>query len=77
MSDYIGLDVSVELTHICVAGSDGSVTATGLARTDPEALAAAIGELCARPELVVLETGGQSSWLHDGLKQKTGTHTIS
>jgi len=68
MCDYIGLDVSVELTHICVVNSDGSVASTGLARTDPDALAAAIRELSSAPDLVVLETGGQSAWLQQGLE---------
>lgn len=68
MCDYIGLDVSVELTHICVVDSAGSVMATGVCRTGPEALAAAIRELSGAADLVVLETGGQSAWLQQGLE---------
>lgn len=35
MNEYIGLDVSLEETHICVVGQDGSVLGRGAARADP------------------------------------------
>lgn len=68
MSDYIGLDVSLEDTHICVVTSDGSVTGRGVAATDPAAIVRAIAKLSDAPQLVVLETGGQSAWLQQGLE---------
>lgn len=67
MGEYIGLDVSLEETHVCVVGQDGSVVGRANARTDPSALAKLIVRLAPAPERVVLETGAQSAWLHDGL----------
>tara|TARA_R110001606_G_scaffold171136_1_gene316772 strand:+ start:266 stop:1297 length:1032 start_codon:yes stop_codon:yes gene_type:complete len=64
MEQYIGLDVSLKETHICVVDRDGTVQARGREATQPELLAAAIRRLAPQAQLVVLETGGQSSWLH-------------
>lgn len=67
MSDYIGLDVSLEDTHLCVVDGSGAVTARAVARTDPDDLAKAIRSLAPKVTTVVLETGGQSAWLQQGL----------
>lgn len=64
MEQYIGLDVSLKETHICVVDRDGAVLAQGRGATQPELLAAAILRLAPQVQLAVLETGGQSSWLH-------------
>lgn len=63
MEQYVGLDVSMKETHICVVDFDGNVVVRGREVTQPELLAAAIGRLAPEVSLVVLETGGQSSWL--------------
>ena len=67
MSEYIGLDVSLKETHICVVSEKGKILARGREVTQPELLTLKIKQLCAKPELVVLETGGQSSWLQSAL----------
>lgn len=67
MEQYIGLDVSLKETHICVVDAAGTVLARGREATQPELLAAAIGRLSPSARLVVLETGGQSSWLQRAL----------
>ena len=64
MAQYIGLDVSVKETHICVVDGGGEVLARGREATQPELPAAAIGKLAPHARVAVLETGGQSSWLH-------------
>ena len=64
MEQYIGLDVSLKQTHICVVDGRGVVLARGREATQPELLARAIADLSPSPSLVVVETGGQSSWLH-------------
>ena len=64
MAQYIGLDVSLKETHLCVVDGAGRVLARGREATHPELLAAAIGDLAPSARRVVLETGGQSSWLH-------------
>ena len=63
MEHYIGLDVSLKETHICVVEASGALVARGLEVTQPELLAAAIRRLAPSAKLAVLETGGQSSWL--------------
>lgn len=63
MEQYIGLDVSLKETHLCVVDGAGSVVARGREATQPALLAAAIGRLGPMARVVVLETGGQSSWL--------------
>jgi transposase len=64
MEHYIGLDVSQKETHICVVDAAGAVVARGREATCPELLADALARLAPAARLVVLETGGQSSWLH-------------
>lgn len=70
MSKYVGLDVSLEETHLCVVGEDGATSARDVSPTDPDALAGAIRRLAPHPKLVVLETGGQSNWLHQKLTER-------
>lgn len=67
MEHYIGLDVSLKETHICVVDGDGVVLARGRESTHPDLLASAVGRLAPRARVVVLETGGQSSWLQEEL----------
>ena len=64
MEQYIGLDVSLKETHICVVDGSGKVACRGREMTRPDLLARAIRHLAPSAALVVLETGGQSSWLH-------------
>jgi len=68
MKQYIGLDLSQKVTHICVVDETGEVVGRGREVTQPELLAAAIGKLAAQVERVILETGGQSSWLQRELR---------
>jgi transposase len=68
MEHYIGLDVSLKETHICVVDGSGTVVSRGREVTHPELIAAAIGRLAPCARVVVLETGGQSSWLQGGLE---------
>ena len=70
MEQYIGLDVSLKETHICVVDGSGAVVARGREVTQPELLAAAIGKLAPSVDLAVLETGGQSSWLQRELAER-------
>lgn len=67
MEQYIGLDVSLKETHICVVDESGAVVARGREVTHPELLAKAIEALAPALRSVVLESGGQSSWLQGAL----------
>jgi predicted NBD/HSP70 family sugar kinase len=64
MEQYIGLDVSRKETHICIVDAAGAVVARRREATCPELLADALARLAPAARLAVLETGGQSSWLH-------------
>lgn len=68
MEQYVGLDVSLKETHICVVDGAGGIVARGREVTHPELLAQALCRLAPGARLVVLETGGQSSWLHRELR---------
>ncbi len=70
MKQYVGLDVSLKETHICVVDESGTVVARGREATQPELLAAAIRRLAPGCVLAVMETGGQSSWLCSGLREE-------
>ncbi|MEP6149083.1 MAG: transposase, partial [Nisaea sp.] len=67
MEQYVGLDVSLKETEICVVDGSGAVLARSRVPTEPERLAVVLGELAPAASVVVLETGGQSSWLHQEL----------
>ncbi|MFQ5507928.1 MAG: IS110 family transposase [Leptospirillia bacterium] len=75
MEQFIGLDVSLKETHICVVDGAGEVVARGREATQPERLAKAIGDLAPEARVVVLETGGQSSWLQRELSAR-GTPAV-
>jgi transposase len=68
MEQYVGLDVSLKETHICVVDGSGAVVARAREATHPELLAAQLARLAPAARVVVLETGGQSSWLCRELK---------
>ena len=63
MEHYVGLDVSLKETHFCVVDGAGAVVARGREATHPELLARALARHAPEARVVVLETGGQSSWL--------------
>src|SRR5271154_6344130 len=67
MEHYVGLDVSLKLTSICVVNQTGSVVREGVVDSDPEAIAAFV-----RSNAVVrigLETGPTATWLWTELKR--------
>ena len=42
MEHYVGLDVSLKLTAICIVDRTGKIQREGVVRSDPEAIAAFI-----------------------------------
>ncbi len=67
MEHYAGLDVSLELTSVCVVDAQGQVVREAKVASEPEAL---IGFLCHQGleiARVGLEAGPLSQWLHAGL----------
>ena len=67
MEHYAGLDVSLELTSVCIVDAGGEIVCEAKVASEPEAL---IGFLAARELPIVrvgLEAGPLSQWLHSGL----------
>jgi len=69
MNLYIGLDVSLEETSICVVDSNGKIRKEMKAATDPDTLFAALEPFMERAERVGLEACALSAWLHTELTE--------
>jgi transposase len=67
MTYYVGLDVSLEETAICIVDAVGKIYREGKAESDPEAIAIWLGSAAEPYERVGLEAGPLSPWLCEGL----------
>lgn len=68
MELYVGVDVSLKETSICVVDRDGAVIAEGVAMSDPEALAEYLTSEALGAVRIGLESGPTSTWLWHELK---------
>ncbi len=66
---YVGLDVSLKQTSICVVDRDGDVICEGKVGSEPEAIATFIREKAPNAARIGLETGPTSTWLWTDLHQ--------
>lgn len=66
---YAGLDVSLELTSVCVVDEDGRLVHEQRVSSEPEAIAAALNQMPEEYRRVGLEAGPLSQWLYFGLQQ--------
>ena len=69
MEYYVGLDVSLKQTSICVVNQVGSVVREGVVDSEPEAIAAFVRSKAPGAVRVGLETGPTATWLWTELKQ--------
>jgi transposase len=69
MQYYVGLDVSLKQTSICVVNQAGSVVREGVVDSDPEAIAAFVRSKAPGAVRVGLETGPTATRLWSELKQ--------
>ena len=60
---YVGLDVSLKETSICVLDDEGRTVWEGSVASEPTVIFGAIDAVAAYPERVALETGPTASWL--------------
>ena len=67
MEFFVGLDVSLDETHICVVDEGGRIIKETRAASEPDAIAKAIRHKGCRIEHVGLEAGNLSQWLYEGL----------
>lgn len=72
---YAGLDVSLEMTAVCVMDQDGQLVREVKVRTCPAALAAMLAGCDGRFERIGLEAGPLSEWLVRGLA-KLGVDSV-
>src|SRR6266403_2469733 len=63
MEHYVGLDVSLKLTAICIVDRTGKIVRQGVVTSDPETIVAFIKSHAPHVARVGLETGATSTWL--------------
>ena len=69
MAHYVGLDVSLKQTSICVVNQAGSVVREGVVDSDPELIAAFVRSKAPGALRIGLETGPTSTWLWTELRR--------
>ena len=67
---YVGLDVSLETTSICVIDNDGTVVWRGKCASEPAAICQSDRTQAPSLTHVGLETGQLSNWLTLGLRRR-------
>ena len=75
MEHHVGIDVSLELSSLCVLDATGKVVREAKVASEPEALVAFLRGLNLTIVRVGLEAGPLSQWLYDGL-HKAGFETV-
>lgn len=68
MRYYVGLDVSLKRTAVCVVDEDCAVVWQGVADTHPEMIRSVLDRWVDRIALIGLETGSMAPWLARALK---------
>ena len=63
METYVGLDVSLKTTSVCVVDREGTIVKEGVVVSEPEAIAAFIAAHAPGVKRVGLESGPTSTWL--------------
>ena len=68
MELYVGMDVSLKETSICVVDDSGRVVSEGTVISEPEAIAAYIKTTAPEAKRIGLETGPTTTWLWHELR---------
>jgi len=63
MEQYVGPDVSLKLTAICIVDRTGKIDREGVVISDPETITAFIKSYTPHVARIGLETGATSTWL--------------
>ena len=69
MDHHVGIDVSLELSSLCVLDAAGKAVREAKVASEPEALVKFLRGLGLPIARVGLEAGPLSQWLHDGLRK--------
>lgn len=75
MEHYAGIDVSLELSSVCVVDAQGKIVKEAKVASEPEALVSFFAALGFSVKQIGLEAGPLSQWLHAGLK-RAGFETV-
>jgi transposase len=70
MQTYVGLDVSLKQTAVCVVDATGKIKREGMVASDPDALADFVKRHAPHVMRIGLETGATSTWLWTELKER-------
>jgi transposase len=70
MQSYVGLDVSLKQTAVCVVDQTGKIMREGMIDSDPDAIASFIHATAPNLARIGLETGATSTWLWTELKKR-------
>ena len=70
MQSYVGLDVSLRQTAVCVVDQAGKIMREGTIDSDPDAICNFIRTAAANLARIGLETGATSTWLWTELKKR-------
>src|SRR5580700_1535305 len=68
MKQFVGLDISQAMTHLCVVEGNGKKVWQGKCPTKPEDIAKTIADKSPSATLIGLESGALSPWLWHALK---------
>ena len=71
MESYVGLDVSLAKTAICIVDGRGAVIKEGEVRSDPEEIAGFVHTYAPSVQRIGLESGPTSTWLWRELDRKS------
>ena len=69
MEQYAGIDVSLELSSVCIVDAQGKIVKEAKVASEPEALVGFFETLGFAVKRIGLEAGPLSQWLHAGLKR--------
>jgi transposase len=70
MEQYVGLDVSLKLTAICIVDRTGKILREGMVASDPDAIATFVRLHAPHVVRMGLETGATSTWLWTELNRR-------
>ena len=75
MDVFVGLDVSLDDTHVCIVDQDGKILKRTVAETEPDAIRCAIESCADRIRRIGFEASSLSPWLGTELR-KSGLPAI-
>ena len=69
MNHYVGIDVSLEASNVCVVDANGKIVREGKVTSEPDALIAWLKGLKLELTRIGLEAGPLSQWLYAAMRQ--------